>query len=59
MKQLSGSQEIKEHIKKVAIRKKGQKIPQNSSPGQSDRCGNNFMHLDQQDSTFQKFLEIF
>ena len=47
MKQLSGSQEIKEHIKKVAIRKKGQKTPQNSSPGQSDRCGNNFMHLDQ------------
>ena len=36
MKQSNGSQEIEEHIKKVTTQKNGQKIPQNSLPGECD-----------------------
>ena len=35
------------------IHKTGQKIIQNNFPGESDRCENNFIHLDYQDNTFK------
>ena len=36
-----------------------QKISQNSSPGKSDRCGNNFVYLDHQDNALQRSLQSF
>ena len=50
VEQLNGSQGIEEY-KKSNYRKTGQRIPKISSPGESDKCGNNFMHLNQQDNS--------
>ena len=58
MKQLNGSPEIEEH-RKVRIHKNGEKILQNSSPGESDRCENNFMYVDHQDNIIQTSRQSF
>ena len=47
------------NIKKVTIHKNGQKITQNSFPGETDRSENNFMHFDHQDNTFQRSKQSF
>lgn len=35
------------------------KIIQNGSPGETERCENNFMDLDYQDNSLQKSLQSF
>ena len=56
LNQLNDSQKIDEH-KKIMIQTYEQKIPQNSSPGEIDRCENNFMHLNYKDNILQRFLQ--
>ena len=38
---------VKKHLKK------------NNSPGESDRCENNFMHFNHQDNTLERSLQRF
>ena len=56
LNQLNDSQKIDEH-KKIMIQTYEEKIPQNSSPGEIDRCENNFMHLNYEDNILQRFLQ--
>ena len=56
LNQLNDSQKIDEH-KKIMIQTYEEKIPQNSSPGEIDRCENNFMHLIYEDNILQRFLQ--